>query len=314
MDRFHELSAFIAVAEAGGFSAAARRTGLAQPAVSKAIAALEKRLGVALFNRNTRSVTLTDHGQRYFDRTKLMVEELDDADNEMTSRSLRVSGPVRISVASTFGRLHILPLIPELLTLHPGLEVDLVLSDIVRDMVEDRIDLAIRVGPVDEPDAVVRRVAGTPLVCAVSRRYLRDRGTPQTPTDLRDHNCLIYGGLREAANWPFVGPDGPFSVSVRGNLSSNSIETIRAGVLAGVGIGFFTQASLAGELSDPDVVTVLDTFVRSVRDINLVWPKRRFVPARVRRTTAFFAQAIERRMRSDATIEAWTMPLMAAAP
>ncbi len=85
---------------------------------------------------------------------------------------------------------------------------------------------------------------------------------PQTPADLVDHNCLIYGGLREAANWPFVGPDGPFSVSVRGNLSSNSIETIRAGVLAGVGIGFFTEASLVGELADPDIVTVLDAFVR----------------------------------------------------
>ena len=296
MDRLHELNAFIAVAEAGGFSAAARRTGLAQPSVSKAIAALEKRLGVALFNRSTRSVTLTDHGQRYFDRTRLMIEELDDADDDMTNSSLRVSGPVRISVASTFGRLHVLPLIPKLITLYPELDIDLVLSDIVRDMVEDRVDLAIRVGPVDEPDAVVRSVAATPLVCVGSRRYFRDRDVPRTPADLVDHNCLIYGERRGAANWHFVGPDGPFSVSVRGNLSSNSIETIRAGVLAGVGIGFFTQASLVGELSDPEVFTVLDGFVRSVRDVNLVWPKRRFVPARVRRTTEFFADAIPKRL------------------
>ena len=299
MDRFHELNAFIAVAEAGGFSAAARRTGEAQPAISKAIAALEKRLGVALFNRSTRSVTLTDHGRRYFDRTRLMVEDLDDADNEMTNSSLRVSGPVRISVASTFGRLHVLPLVPELLMLHPELDVDLVLSDIVRDMVEDRVDLAIRIGPVDEPDAVVRSVAATPLVCVGSRRYFRDHGMPRTPADLVDHNCLIYGGLREAANWPFVGPDGPFSVSVRGNLSSNSIETIRAGVLAGIGIGFFTKASLVGELSDPNVVTVLDEFVRAVRDVNLVWPKRRFVPARVRRTTEFLAEGLPKRLSDN---------------
>lgn len=303
MDRFQELNAFIAVAETGGFSAAARHMGQAQPAVSKAIAALEKRLGVALFNRSTRSVTLTDHGQRYLDRTRLMVEELDDADNEMTNSSLRVSGPIRISVASTFGRLHILPLMPELLRLHPELEVDLILSDILRDMVEDRVDMTIRIGAVDEPDAVVRRVAATPLVCVGSRRYFRTRGTPQTPADLVDHNCLIYGGLREAANWPFVGPDGPFSVSVRGNLSSNSIETIRAGVLAGVGIGFFTMASLVGELLDSDVVTVLGEFVRGVRDVNLVWPKRRFVPARVRRTTEFFAEAIPKRLSYSGNVE-----------
>ena len=314
MDRFHELNVFIAVAEAGGFSAAGRRTGLGQPAISKAIAALEKRLGVALFNRSTRSVTLTDHGQRYLDRTKLMIEELDDADNEMTSSSLRVSGPVRISVAATFGRLHVLPLIPDLLTLHPALEVDVVLSDIVRDMVEDRVDLAIRIGPVDEPEAVVRRVASTPLVCVGSRRYFRKHGMPQTPADLGRHNCLIYGGLREAANWPFVGPDGPFSVSVRGNLSSNSIETIRAGVLAGVGIGFFTRASLVGELSDPDIVTILDEYVRGVRDVNLVWPKRRFVPARVRHTSEFFAQAIARHLQADAMDVAAASPLKAGAP
>ena len=314
MDRFHELNVFIAVAEAGGFSAAARRTGLAQPAVSKAIASLEKRLGVALFNRSTRSVTLTDHGQRYFDRTKPMIEELDDADNDMASSSLRVSGPVRISVAATFGRLHVLPLIPDLLTLHPALDVDVVLSDIVRDMVEDRVDLAIRIGPVDEPDAVVRRVASTPLVCVGSRRYFRKHGMPQTPTDLGRHNCLIYGGLREAANWPFIGPDGPFSVSVRGNLSSNSIETIRAGVLAGVGIGFFTSASLVGELSDSDVVTILDDYVRGVRDVNLVWPKRRFVPARVRHTTEFFAKAIARHLHSDGKNVAEASPFNARVP
>ena len=296
MDRFHELNAFIAVVEAGGFSAAARRRGEPQPAISKAIAALEKRLGVALFNRSTRRVTLTDQGQRYYDRAKPLLDEMDDADTEITNSRLSVSGLVRISVASTFGRLHILPLISELLALYPGLEVDLVLSDFTRNMVEDRIDLAIRISAVDEPDAVVRRVAGTPLVCVGSRRYFEKHGTPQSPTDLVDHNCLIYSGLREQVNWPFVGPDGPFTVSVRGNLSSNSIETIRTGVLAGVGIGFFTRFSLADELSHPDVLTVLDDFVKDVRDVSLVWPKRRFVPVRVRRATDFFAMAIPQRL------------------
>ena len=296
MDRFSELNAFIAVVEAGGFSAAARRRGEGQPGISKAIAALEKRLGVTLFNRSTRSVTLTDQGQRYYDRTKPLVDEMDDVDNEMTNSTLSVTGPVRISVASTFGRLHILPLIPELLSLYSGLEVDLVLSDFVRDMVEDRIDLAIRLGPVDEGDAVARRVAGTPLVCVGSRRYFDERGTPKTPADLLDHNCLIYSGLRESANWPFVGPNGPFSVSVRGNLSSNSIETIRTGVLADLGIGFFAKVSLVDELAHPDVTTILDDFVKGVRDVSLVWPKRRFVPTRVRRVTDFFAHAIPQRL------------------
>lgn len=292
MDRFHQLNAFIAVVEAGGFSAAARRTGESQSAVSKAINALEKRLGVVLFNRSTRSVTLTDQGQRYYDRTKPLVDEMDEADSELTTSTLNVSGLIRIAAASTFGRLHILPLIPDLLSLNPGLQVDLVLSDFVRDMVEDRIDLAIRVGPVNDLDAVVRCVATTPLVCVGSRRYFEQRGIPKTPAELVDHNCLLYSGLTESANWPFVGPDGPFNVSVRGNLSSNSVETIRAGVLNGVGIGLFAKVSLADELRHPDVITVLDEFISDVRDVSLIWPKRRFVPARVRRATDFFATAL----------------------
>jgi DNA-binding transcriptional LysR family regulator len=296
MDRFHELNAFIAVVEAGGFSAAARRTGDSQSAVSKAIGALERRLGVVLFNRSTRSVTLTDQGQQYYDRTKPLVEEMNEADSELTSSTLNVSGLIRIAASSTFGRLHVLPLIPDLLSLNPGLQVDLILSDFVRDMVEDRIDLAIRVGPVNEPDAVVRRVASTPLVCVGSRRYFEQRGIPKTPSELVDHNCLLYGGLMESVNWPFVGPEGQFSVSVRGNLSSNSVETIRAGVLAGVGIGLFAKVSLADELQHPDVITILEEFMSDVRDVSLIWPKRRYVPARVRRATDFFAAALPLRI------------------
>ncbi|RBP14322.1 LysR family transcriptional regulator [Roseiarcus fermentans] len=295
MDRFQELNAFIAVVESGGFSAAARTTGDSQPAVSKAIGALEKRLGVRLLNRSTRRVTLTDQGRQYYDRTKPLIDEIQDADSELTSSTLSVSGSIRIAASSTFGRLHVLPLIPDLLACNPGLQVDLVLSDIVRDMVEDRIDLAIRVGPVHEPEAVVRRVAVTPLVCVGSRGYFERRGIPKTPSELAEHNCLLYGGLTEEANWPFVGRDGRFRVPVRGNLSSNSVETIRAAVLAGVGIGLFAKVTIADELRDLEVISILEEFIGDVRDISLVWPKRRFVPARVRQVTDFFAEAIPRR-------------------
>ncbi len=296
MDRFHELNAFIAVVEAGGFSAAARRTGDSQSAISKAIGALEKRLGVLLLNRSTRSVTLTDQGQKYYERTKPLLDEIEVADNELSSTTLDVSGLVRIAAASTFGRLHVLPLIPELLSRHPGLRVDLVLSDFVRDMVEDRIDLAIRVGTVNDPDSVVRKIASTPLVCVGSRRYFEQHGIPKNPADLAGHNCLVYGGLMESANWPFHGPQGRFSVPVRGNLSSNSVETIRSAVLAGVGIGLFAKLSLTDELKDPDIVTVLDDFIGDARDVSIVWPRRRFVPARVRRITDFFAAALPQRL------------------
>lgn len=293
MDRFNELNAFIAVVEIGGFSAAARKIGESQSGVSKAINALEKRLGVALLHRSTRKVTLTDQGQRYYERIKPLVDEMQVADSELTSSSLDVSGLVRIAAPSTFGRLHVLPLIPELLSRHPGLRVDLVLSNTVRDMVEDRIDLAIRVSSVNDPDSVVRRVADTSLVCAGSRRYFAQHRIPKTPAELADHNCLIYGDMME---WPFRGAEGRFNVPVSGNLSSNSAETILAGVLAGVGIGMFHRASLVAEFQHPDVITVLDDFIDEPRDVSLVWPKRRFVPTRVRRATDFFAVALPLRI------------------
>jgi DNA-binding transcriptional LysR family regulator len=274
------------------FSAAARRTGESQSAISKAIGSLEKRLGVVLFNRSTRSVKLTDQGQSYYHRTKPLIDEIVAADSELASSTLSVAGQVRIAVPATFGRLHILPLIPDLLSRHPGLKVDLVLSDFVRDMMDDRIDLAIRVGPVSELDAVVRRVASTPLVCVGSRRYFEEHGIPREPAELAHHNCLVYGGLTDAADWPFVGPEGRFSVAVRGNLSSNSVETIRAGVMAGVGIGLFSKLSLAEELRHPDIVTVLDDFLSETRDVSLIWPNRRFVSSRVRRVTDYFAAAL----------------------
>ncbi|WP_255423588.1 MULTISPECIES: LysR family transcriptional regulator [unclassified Xanthomonas] len=296
LDRFQELSAFIAVVEAGGFTAAARRTGDSQSSVSKAVGALEKRLGVALFNRSTRSVTLTDQGRRYYDRAKPLLDEMDDADSELTQSTKGVSGLLRIAAAGTFGRLHVLPVIPGLLSRHPGLKVDLVLSDFVRDMIEDGIDLAIRVGTVNDPEAIVRRIASTPLVCVGSRRYFEQHGIPKTPADLVDHNCLVYRGMTESTHWPFVGPDGRFSVSVGGTLTSNSVEAIRAGVLDGVGIGLFTQASFIDDLRGPDVIGILGEFLDETRDINIIWPRRRFVPARVRHATDFFAQAIPRRI------------------
>ncbi|RDI99349.1 LysR family transcriptional regulator [Dyella solisilvae] len=293
MDKFHELNAFIAVVETGGFSAAARKTGESQSAVSKAVNALEKRLGVALLHRTTRKVSLTDQGQKYYERTKPLIDEIQVADSELTSSTLDVTGLVRIAAPSTFGRLHVLPLIPELLLRHPGLRVDLVLSDALQDLVEDRIDLAIRSSTVNEPDSVVRRLARTSLVCAGSRSYFKQYGVPRNPAELAGHNCLIYGDMTE---WPFMGPEGRFTVPVRGNLSSNSAETILAGVVAGVGIGMFHRASLVAEFQHADVVAVLEDFVSETRDISLVWPKRQFISTRVRRVTEFFAAALPRRI------------------
>jgi len=293
MDRFQELTCFAAVVEAGGFSAAARRIGESQSAISKSVSALEKRLGVQLLNRSTRSVVVTDHGRQYYERTKPLLEEMAQADGELTNSSLQLSGIVRVAAPSTFGRLHVLPVVPALLALHPKLTLDLRLEDGVQDLLTEGIDLAIRVSPVHSMDAVVKRVTNTSLVCAGSRLYFERHGVPKRPEDLIEHNCLIYNGIE---SWTFNGPHGPKSVRVSGNLSSNTVETILSAVRAGVGIGMFYGASLAGEMRDPEVVTVLDEFIGETRDVSLIWPNRKFISARVREATAFFASALAARI------------------
>jgi DNA-binding transcriptional LysR family regulator len=287
------LTAFVAVVEAGGFTAAARRMGESQSLVSKAVGALEKRLGVQLLNRSTRRVALTDQGRAYYERTRPLLDEMAQADGELMSSRLEISGLVRIATPSTFGRLHVLPLVPELLALHPKLRLDLVLSDSVQDLLADNVDLAIRVSAVYSPDAVVKRVTSTSIVCAGSRRYFERHGMPAVPEDLRHHNCLIYNGVDD---WTFAGPDGTRTVHVSGNLSSNTVETILSAVRDDVGIGRFYGASLAGALRSPDIVTVLDDFVNETRDVGLVWPNRRFISAKIRQVSDFFATALARRL------------------
>lgn len=293
MDRFQELSAFVAVVDAGGFSAAARRTGDSQSVISKSVSALERRLGVQLLSRSTRSVTLTDRGRKYYERAKPLLDEMEQADGELMNSTLELSGLVRIAASATFGRLHVVPLIPKLLALYPKLRLDLNLADGVQDLLAEGIDLAIRISPVYSPDAVVKRVTSTPLVCVGARSYFEQHGIPTTPEDLADHNCIIFNGVE---NWAFDGPHGKFSVRVSGNLSSNTVETILSAVQAGIGVGMFHRASLAGELRNSDVVTVLDDFIGETRDVSLIWPNRKFIPARVRQVTEFFASELAERI------------------
>lgn len=295
MDRFQELTAFLAVVEAGGFSAAARRLGDSQSSISKSVGALERRLGVQLLHRSTRVVTVTDAGRQYYERMKPLLEEVAQADGELASSTQELSGRVRIAAASTFGRLHVLPLVPELMALHPKLMLDIQLSDGVQDLLAEGIDLAIRISPAYSPDAVVKRVTNTSLVCVGSRRYFETHGTPLTPEDLTQHNCLIFNGM---SDWAFEGPTGKYTVRVNGNVSSNTVETILSAVQAGLGIGMFYRASLAGDLRSADVVTVLDEFIGETRDVSLIWPNRKFIPARVRQVTEYFAAALAQRLGS----------------
>ena len=206
MDRFAELKAFCLVAASGGFSPAARQMGVATSSVTRLVDALEARLGAVLLNRSTRSVTLTDTGRSYYEEARRVLEQLDAADDAVAGQGGDVKGVLRVAAPVSFATLHIAPILPELRARYPRLVLDLRLSDETARLVDESIDVAIRIGRIDPDSTLVARRLGSHrrLLCA-SPAYLASRGTPILPADLAHHDCLQ---LAERRVWRMAAPGG----------------------------------------------------------------------------------------------------------
>ncbi|AOI90775.1 LysR family transcriptional regulator [Burkholderia pseudomultivorans] len=249
MDKFSALRAFVEVAEAGGFSSAGRRLELAASSVVRAVDALEASLGTVLLNRTTRQVTLSDAGAVYYARAKQLLEELAEADALVADRGDEPSGPLRVSVPVAYGVRRIAPHVAAFLARYPKLDLDLQLTDERVDLVTGRIDVAIRLGEAAPSAEVVARPLGAfHRYVVASHDYLDARGTPATPGELVDHECLRFhfGGDQQA--WAFADAHGTTRVLVTGRLKSNHSEVLREAVLDSAGI-----ALLPDWLVDADV-------------------------------------------------------------
>ncbi|MBR8457916.1 LysR family transcriptional regulator [Burkholderia dolosa] len=249
MDKFSALRAFVEVAQAGGFSSAARRLDLAASSVVRAVDALEASLGTVLLNRTTRQVTLSDAGAVYYARAKRVLEELADADALVADRGDEPSGPLRVSVPVAYGVRRIAPHIGAFVARYPKLDIDLQLTDERVDLVASRIDVAIRLGDAAPTADVVARPLGTfSRYVVASRRYLDARGTPATPGDLADHACLRFhfGGDQQA--WTFADAHGTTQVIVAGPLKSNHSEVLREAALDGAGIALLPDWLIGGDV------------------------------------------------------------------
>ncbi len=249
MDRFSELKAFILVAGAGGFSAAARQLGVATSSVTRLVDALEERLGAPLLNRSTRNVTLTDAGHGYLGKAQLILEQLDAADDAVAARGSEPQGVLRLTVPVTFCTLYIAPMLAEFGRRYPKVVLELQLSDAYTSMVDEAIDVAIRIGAIDQqPNLIARRLTGHERRICASPAYLAAHGTPASPADLARHNCLqfAYGGARRT--WRLQRGGEVHEIAVDGTLSVNNAEVIRQAAVGGAGI-----ALLAHWLVDGDV-------------------------------------------------------------
>jgi DNA-binding transcriptional LysR family regulator len=258
MDRFAELKAFCLVAASGGFSPAARQLGVATSSVTRLVDALEARLGAVLLNRSTRSVTLTDTGRSYYEEARRVLEQLDAADDAVAGQGGDVKGVLRVAAPVSFATLHIAPILPELRARYPRLVLDLRLSDEAARLVDESIDVAIRIGRIEPDSTLVARRLGSHrrLLCA-SPAYLASRGMPILPPDLAHHDCLQLAERRVWRMRRLEGDGEADEISIDAVLQANSAELLRQAALAGLGVAMLAHWLVRDDVAAGRLVPVL---------------------------------------------------------
>lgn len=287
-----DMAAFVAVVEAGGFSAAARVLGLTPSAVSRLIARLEDRLGVRLLHRTTRRISLTHEGVAYYQRSARILAEIEDAEGAISALHAVPRGLLKVSAATAFADCQIAPLLPEFLDRYPGVRVELSVTDRVIDLIEDAVDVAVRFNVRSDPSLIQRLLAEDRRVICAAPAYLARCGVPESPQDLLAHNCLAWTGSQQSSlnDWPFSGPDGPYALRVGGNAAVNTGETLYALMRAGLGIGRLAECLVGADIRDGRLVPlVLEHHRAETLPIHAVYPHRRHLLPKVRAFVDFLA-------------------------
>lgn len=281
MDRLREMEIFAAVANSGSLSAAARRLNLSITVVSKQLAALEKRLGSRLITRTTRKLALTDDGQAFFERCKGILDEIADAEQVVAGSDGKLVGTIRVTAPVAFGRKWIAPLIAEFAAKHPQLSFHLQLTDTIVDLLDDNIDLALRMGDLPESSLRARRlVTNQRLICGAPA-YFKKRGTPQQLADLDEHDCIaICGSGGPGQVWRFTGDTEQSTRRISGRLSASNGEVAHAWTLAGLGLAQKAIWDVADDLKAGRLVAVLPDY-RRTEAVHAVFPPGRQIPHRV---------------------------------
>jgi len=257
MDRAGEMTAFVRAVETGGFSAAARDLGLTPSALSKLVTRLEDRLGARLLQRTTRRLQLTAEGEAFYARARPILAAMDEAEAEVAQAGVSPRGLLRLHCGSAFGMHQLAPVIPRFQELHPAVEMDITISDQPLGVMEEGVDLAIRIGPLDESSMVARRICNLERVICASPAYLERRGTPRTPDDLQQHNCLWITSLPALRRWPFDTDDGIRVVPIDGNVVANNAETVLQLAIAGVGITRLTDIIVGDAIRRGELLPIL---------------------------------------------------------
>jgi DNA-binding transcriptional LysR family regulator len=299
MDRFQEMTVFAAVVDAGSFVGAADALDMSKAAVSRYVAELEERLGVRLLHRTTRRLSLTDEGERFHMRCRELLGELEEAEAEITSRTGKASGQLKVSAPVSFGLLHLAPLWAGFMAHHPDVTLDVTLSDRMVDLVEEGFDVAVRIARLPSSSLVSRPLSSSRLVLCASPRYLKAHGRLTHPSQLRDHTVFAYSLLSSGETWEFDGPEGHVAVKVQPRLRTNSGDTCRAVALQHAGIIIQPSFLIADDLRSGALVEVMPQWRSLEFGIYALYPSRKHVAPKVRLLIDFLVAALKRKSWTD---------------
>jgi DNA-binding transcriptional LysR family regulator len=289
MDRLAAMDAFVRVVDAGSFSGAAKQLHLGQPAVSKTIAQLEKRLGARLLLRSTHRLTLTEAGHDFYECAKRSVEEADKAELAARAATGTLSGRLRVHATVAFGCLHVIPRLPGFLAQHPALDVDVVLDDRNIDLVEAGIDIGLRVGRLSNSTLIVRKFGQCRRCVVGTPSYFKTAGVPRTPADLVTHQVITYDQPLGGAEWTFRQGDAEAPVSIGGRVHLNTAVGVRECVLADLGLAIASEWMFAPELKANTVKPVLGDWSLPPVELWAILPTGRQASAKARAFATFIS-------------------------
>lgn len=284
MDRFSALASFVQSVNLGSFSAAAKHLGISQPAVSQQVRGLETDLGVRLLNRTTRQLHLTEAGERYFSYARDILERLEEADRSVQSEDAQMSGPLSIGLPLGFAESILSEFLIAFKKEHPCLLLDISLSDEFVDVIQERLDIAIRMGDIKDDRLIVKRLGVAQRCLIASPDYLNRRGRPQHPADLPDHDYLLYKNISTGDRVPFLSTLGEkLSIKICPSMKINNSATLRRAALAGLGITIANRWMVEPQLQSGELELVLPDWRYPPHPIHAVYPSNRFIPLKVRR-------------------------------
>lgn len=282
MDRLRAMETFTRVVRAGSFSAAAQQLRVSRTIVSKHVSQLENLLGVRLLNRTTRRVSLTESGMAYFEFCSRIISDVEEAELSVTKLHKEPRGALKILAPKSFGLVHVAPAVCAFSKRYPDIKVSIVLSDSFVDLMDNGFDIAIKVGTLEDSSLVARRLGVTRLIACATPVYLAAHGTPQTPQELVDHNCLVHTNQMPDQIWHFKGPEGAIPVKVSGGPAANSVLFLRHAVLDDIGIAMLPEINVHDDIQNGSLVPILTNYKTAEFPFQVVYPHNRHLATKVR--------------------------------